>query len=702
MIEKALLSGKSCTEEENHNGKRFAYTFHPLPFQHGHAPCLFVTVKETAPHKRDYEPGNRQLWEKILDKCGLGVWSLNLESGIVYRTPGHDRLFGYDEPVKEWGNEVFLEHVVEEDREKVLRIFDEIKTNRDSWDTEFRVRRKDGALRWFSSVGGLMKDEQGKTIILSGISRDITEEKTARIEHENFHSKMNYALENSHVGIWDLDMKSGMVNRTLEHDRIFGYDSLLPVWTVETFFHHIDPEDIASVRKLFESDIESKSDFKFECRIRKATGDLRWINLTGTFSLNETSNEDHIVGIIQDITDRKLAEIEREKLQTQLQQSQKMELVGQLAGGIAHDFNNVLSAILANTEVILNQVDENHPYFENLDGIRLAAHRSTEMVAHLLAFARKQVWRPRLIDLEEELMNIHAMLRSLIKENIEFRWLLQPRHAMVSIDPSHLVQIITNLSVNARDAITGEGAITIETRTVKGSECEYCDPSACEGSDEWVMLSVSDTGSGITEEGLSRIFEPFYTTKEKGKGTGLGLAVVYGIVKQNRGFIECRSEQGKGTSFHVFFPKSRGPETATEQSVPLHAAATESSAVLLVEDEPDILKVIKTLLEARRFEVLPAENAEKAWAVFLDHRERIGMVISDVMLPGVNGVELVRKLRQENPGLKYIFMSGYGFEAFSHTEEFGRNVNFITKPFGIKEFLELVNTVNAKAARLDS
>jgi two-component system, cell cycle sensor histidine kinase and response regulator CckA len=697
MIEEVLHGGKSCSFENTGDEKTVRYTTYPVFSPDGKTKRLCIITREITDKKKkkNIELGSRHLWELILEKCHVGAWSMNLVSGTIYHTLEQDRLFGYDAPVNDWGYDQFRNHVIAEDREIVDKLFNEMLACCEAWDTEFRIRRTDGLIRWLSSAGAAMKDEYGKTVCISGISRDITEQKTSRIEHESFQAKMNYALENSHVGIWDIDLKSGIVNRTLEHDRIFGYDSLLPVWTVETFFHHIDPEEISSVREQYEKDIALKSDFKLECKIRKATGDIGWISLNGTFNLNESSNEDHIIGIVQEITHRKLAEIEQEKLQSQLQQSQKMELVGQLAGGIAHDFNNVLSAIMANAEVMANQTDENHPFSENLGSIRLAVNRSAEMVAHLLAFARKQVWRPQLIDLENELMHIRTMLTNLIRENIRFNWLLQQEHAMVNIDPSHLVQIITNLCVNARDAITGEGEIVIETLTLKGNARRKVEPGEPEEHEERVMISIADTGEGIAAEDLPRIFEPFFTTKETGKGTGLGLAVVYGIVKQNNGFIECLSEKGKGTTVRICFPQSGKKVKQFENPEQDLSPSTRSAGILLVEDELDILKIIKTLLESRKLIVMPAENAEKALEIFYEHREEIGMVISDIMLPGMNGVDLLQRLHTEKPELKYIFMSGYGFDALRHIEESGLIANFISKPFGIREFLDLVNSVNA-------
>ncbi|NTW56881.1 MAG: response regulator, partial [Chlorobiaceae bacterium] len=521
--------------------------------------------------------------------------------------------------------------------------------------------------------------------------------KTSRIEHESFQAKMAYALENSHVGIWHLDLNNCLVTRTLEHDRIFGYDALLPKWTVDSFFEHLFPEDIDMVREQYNRSISDRSDFRLECRVRKANGQTGWIAIAGTFMFSRGNESPNIIGIVQDITDRKLAELERIKLQTQLQQSQKMDMIGQLAGGIAHDFNNILSSVLANTDVLLDQIDERHPFYGNLDSIRHAVNRSSEMVAHLLAFARKQVWRPQLIDLENELMQIRAMLSNLIRDNIRFDWRLQHSHAMVNIDPSHLVQIITNLCINARDAIDGDGCIVIETSSLKSGTYPEEKLDGAEGSDDRVMISITDTGGGIAEEDLPRIFEPFFTTKEKGKGTGLGLAVVYGIVTQNKGFIECLSEKGKGTTFKIFFPQSGTKVNTQEELLQETSPSNRATGILLVEDEPDILKIIKTLLEARNLDVLPAENAEKAMEIFDKHQKEIGMVISDIMLPGINGIEMFRKLQKINPELKYIFMSGYGFDALRHIEASGLNMNFISKPFGIRAFLDLVNSVNAPA-----
>jgi two-component system cell cycle sensor histidine kinase/response regulator CckA len=700
MIEEVLQSGRSCSFENSGDERTVRYTTYPVFSSDGRnrRVCVIARMVTESNKKDNNELGSRQLWELILEKCHVGAWSMNLVSGILYHTLEQDRLFGYDKPVDDWGYERFRNHVIPEDRKFVDKLFNGILATSEEWDTEFRILRKDGLIRWLSTSGAAMKDEQGKTVCISGISRDITEQKAARIEHESFQAKMEYALENSHVGVWDLDLKKNMVTRTLEHDRIFGYETLLPKWTTESFFEHLDPEDLAMVRSEYRKAMSDKSDFKLECRIRKVNGQTGWISLAGTYKFNKDNEDPHVVGIVQDITDRKQAELDGKKLQTQLQQSQKMEMVGQLAGGIAHDFNNVLAVILGNTEIMMRQLDNRHPFFENLDSIRHSVNRSAEMIGHLLAFARKQVWHPQLIDIEEELQKIHAMLRKLIRENIRLELRLENRHPMVKIDPSHLVQIITNLCINSRDAIISDGNIIIETRIVKDSECRHLEPGSCELSGECVMISISDTGRGIDKEDLPHIFEPFYTTKETGKGSGLGLAVVYGIVKQNKGGIDCHSESGKGTKIDIYFPKSASDELIRKIQPADYNEKRCNEAVLLVEDEPHIMKIISNLLENIGLQVLTAESAEKALTVFHEHRENISIVISDIVLPGINGVQLSRNLRNEKRNLKFIFMSGYGSDAIGNYGEFKYGENFISKPFSSKDFLKLVNSVTARKA----
>lgn len=692
MDREPLARGESVSFEDVQDGRILKHSVHPVFSREGKLVRLCVIDQDITPQK-EVEQKFYEIQEQLeftLETCRLGAWTLDLGNGTVQHTLQHDRIFGYDGHAADWNYARFREHIVHEDLGKVDKLFHEMQKDANGWDIELRIRRVDGRICWIRDVGGVVRDEQGEALRLLGIIQDITERKMAEMQQQEFQARMDFALEKSHVCFWSLDLDRNTVERTLEHDRIFGYEHQLPEWTVESFFKHLHPDDLEMVTNAYKYAMETMSDFSQECRIRKANGDTGWISLAGTFKFDKGAEIPHVVGIIQDITERKQAELATANLQEQLQQYQKMDMVGQLAGGIAHDFNNVLAAILCNTDMMLRNVDRSHPFHENLNSIRHSVNRSSEMVRQLLAFARKQVLSPRTLELDEELYNIRSMLRKLFRENIQLRWELDTRDVFVRIDPSHLVQIITNLCINSRDAIEGEGVITIRTGLVHSGECEEGALAAPGGADTLVRISVSDTGCGIDQDALPHVFEPFYTTKEVGKGTGLGLSVVYGIVKQNSGLIECRSRTGIGTTVNLFFPIAPQAAGAPRQAGSDAPCRKYLDLVLLVEDEPDILKIIRSILEEHGVKVLTATNAEDAIEVLRKHVEQITVVISDVMLPGINGIQMSHLMLRESPKLKFIFMSGYSAETIAQAGMLREGLNFLSKPFTIRELLEVV------------
>jgi PAS domain S-box-containing protein len=397
--------------------------------------------------------------------------------------------------------------------------------------------------------------------------------------------------------------------------------------------------------------------------------------------------------IVRDVTRFRDDEKQREQLEAQLQQFQKMELVGQLAGGIAHDFNNVLTAILANAEILLGRVDKADPAYEGLDAIRHLSNRSADMVRRLLGFARRQMWSPKIIVLDQELERLQYLLRKVIRENIQLRWHFESSMALVRIDPSQLVQIITNLCINAQDAIDDAGKIDIFTEKVQvlQYDCETAHP--CQIAGDYIRFVVRDTGCGIDSDILPHVYEPFYTTKGSSKGTGLGLSTVYGIVKQNGGYIDCQSSVGQGTTFSIYFPEYKSVIREEVQAYEKSKARYERNTVLLVEDEADILNIVSKVLETGGFRVLAARSAEMAISIASMHGEGIGILITDVMLPGMNGIELSRKLLEKKPELKTLFMSGYSADAIGHYGIREDGVHFISKPFSIREFLQAVDRV---------
>jgi two-component system, cell cycle sensor histidine kinase and response regulator CckA len=374
---------------------------------------------------------------------------------------------------------------------------------------------------------------------------------------------------------------------------------------------------------------------------------------------------------------------EQRRLEAQLLQAQKMESVGRLAGGVAHDFNNMLNVILGHCELALEQLGASHPVLADLQEIRNAACRSADLTRQLLAFARKQTVAPKILDLNETIEGMLTMLRRLIGEDIDLAW-LPGKLWSVKVDPTQIDQILANLCVNARDAIAGVGKVTIETGTATFDKT-YCARHAGFVPGEYVLLAMSDNGCGMDKEIQDKLFEPFFTTKETGKGTGLGLATIYGIVKQNNGFINVYSEPGQGTTFRVYLPRHDGKSEQSREEVSEAPAARGHDTILLVEDEPAILNMTTKMLERLGYTVLTASTPGEAIRLAEAHHGAIHLLITDVVMPEMNGRDLAKSLLSLYPNLKRLFMSGYTADVVAHHGVLDEGVNFMQKPFSIKD-----------------
>lgn len=383
------------------------------------------------------------------------------------------------------------------------------------------------------------------------------------------------------------------------------------------------------------------------------------------------------IEIVEDIT-------EHLNLQAQLMQAQKMESVGRLAGGVAHDYNNISSIIIGYSELALEKVNSNDSLHADIMEILAAAKRSTNITRQLLAFARKQVIAPKVLDLKEIIENMLKMLRRLIGEDIDLAWLPGAEVLPVKIDPSQVDQILANLCVNARDAIADVGKVTIETKNISFDE-DYCADHAGFVPGEYVMLAVSDDGSGIEPKTLDNIFEPFFTTKGMRKGTGLGLATVYGIVKQNNGFINVYSEPDKGTTIKVYLSRHTGQTVEAPREASLEIPLSRGETILLVEDDGSILKLSKRILEGLGYTVLATTTPNDAVSLAEEHAGEINLLITDVVMPEMNGRELSEQLQSLYPNLKVLFMSGYTANVIAHRGVLEENVCFIPKPFSKKD-----------------
>jgi nitrogen-specific signal transduction histidine kinase/CheY-like chemotaxis protein len=396
---------------------------------------------------------------------------------------------------------------------------------------------------------------------------------------------------------------------------------------------------------------------------------------------------------VQDITDRKLAEEEATKLQAQLQQAQKMESVGRLAGGVAHDFNNMLGVILGHTEMAIEGIDPTQPLYDDLNEIREAAKRSANLTRQLLAFARKQTIAPKSLDLNTTIAEMLNMLHRIIGEDIHLIWQPGTNLRPVNVDPSQIDQILANLCVNARDAIAGVGTITIETGN-RILDKNYCAAHTGFVPGEYVSLAVSDNGCGMDKETLAKIFEPFFTTKVIGKGTGLGLSTVYGIVKQNNGFIDVHSELGKGTAFTIYLPPhvSQGVQTLQNRNT-AEVTMRGYETLLLVEDEPAVLKLTKAILEKQGYTVLAASSPGDAIRIAREHSGEINMLMTDVIMPEMNGRDLAKNLLSLYPRIKCLFTSGYTADVIAHQGILDENLYFIRKPFSMQDLAVKVREV---------
>jgi PAS domain S-box-containing protein len=431
---------------------------------------------------------------------------------------------------------------------------------------------------------------------------------------------------------------------------------------------------------------------------------LRVIRKDGSIGLAETSgfairNEQGEVigfrGLRRDITERKQAEEEREKMTVQLQQAQKMESIGRLAGGVAHDFNNFLTSIIGNVELALWDSDPKGEIGERLKEIRQAAERAASLTRQLLAFSRKQVLQPEIVDLNEVVREVKKMLGRIIGEDVVLETFLAPELGRVEADAGQLEQVIINLGVNARDALPKGGRFTIETVNIELDEI-YTAGHVGVTPGSYVMLSVSDNGIGMSPDVRAQIFDPFFTTKEKGKGTGLGLAMVYGIIKQSKGNIWVYSEEGRGTTFKIYLPRvDKDPvkEKKKELEREVHSG---SETVLVVEDDQSLRHLVVDVLQRYGYTVLAAKDGPEALTLLGNSIGPIQLLLTDVVMPGMNGRELAERVEKIHPEIKTLFMSGYTDNAIVHHGILDEGIAYLQKPFApevlarkIREVLDL-------------
>ena len=523
---------------------------------------------------------------------------------------------------------------------------------------------------------------EDKTLV-AGYTIDITERRQAYEALQKSEAKFRAIVENSHDGILFTNAEAKILYLSPSYQQINGYKD--EEWLGRDLFATVHPDDSAAIRRVWAEMLEQPESLH-ELSYRILHKDQTWKTVESTIqNLLHNPNIRAVFMTTRDVTDRK-------RVEEQLIQAQKMEAVGRLAGGVAHDFNNMLGVILGHTELALEQADPTHPLHDHLEEIMKAAERSANLTRQLLAFARKQTIAPRVLDLNQTVTGMLKMLQRIIGEDIDLTWQPEADVWPVKMDPSQIDQILANLCVNARDAIAGVGKMTIETANTVFAE-DYCaiHPGFFPG--DYVRLAVSDDGCGMNRETMSHLFEPFFTTKRIGKGTGLGLATVYGTVKQNNGFINVYSEPGQGTTFAIYLPRHAGKaeQERLEDAQGLPPRGRET--ILLVEDEPDLLDLTATMLERQGYTVLVASTPGEAIRLAGEHIGGIQLLMTDVVMPEMNGRDLAKNLLALYPDLKRLFTSGYTANVIAHHGVLDEGVHFIQKPFSIKDLAAKIREV---------
>lgn len=519
------------------------------------------------------------------------------------------------------------------------------------------------------------------------ITRNITERKrteNALQASDSFNSTLLEHSPNAMV-VYNPDTSVRYVNAYFKE--LTGYTSEDVLGLKIPYPWSVDDVKYGDIKKRQKDGVK-----RSERQYRKKNGEISWSEITVT-PIYKDGELIYSLGTWVDISERKNAEQEKEKLQRQLQQAQKMEAIGNLAGGVAHDYNNISSVLMGYAELALDTIKKDDPLHDYLTQILGATKRATDITKQLLAFARRQPIAPKILDLNNTIDSMLSMIKRLIGEDIDLAWIPAKNTWSVRMDPAQVDQVLVNLCVNARDAIDNVGKVTIETDNVIFDR-KYCADHLGFKPGEYAMLAVSDDGIGMTPEQQRKIFDPFFTTKGLGKGTGLGLSTIYGIVKQNNGFINVYSEPGKGTTFKIYLPKEdMAPSEKQVQKKALETSVGQGETIIVVEDDNANLELIEIILKKLKYNVLCTSNPKDALRLVSEFSGKIDLLITDIVLPDMNGRELSIELNKQYADLKVLFMSGYTANVIVHRGVLDEGINYISKPFSINDFAEKVNEV---------
>ncbi|MEF3693825.1 MAG: response regulator [Candidatus Cloacimonadota bacterium] len=503
---------------------------------------------------------------------------------------------------------------------------------------------------------------------------------------------LNTTQQLARIGGWQLDVMKDELYWTKELYHLHGLDPERQLSTdeqIEISLKCYSDEDRVKIQEAFQQCKKIGQPYSLECEFTSLSGEKMTI-LTGGNATVENGVVTKVFGSFQDITRQRQAEQEQAKLRNQLMQVQKLDSIGRLAGGVAHDFNNILTVIMGYTEEIMANLRESDPVYADVEQINKAGARASSLVRQLLAFSRKQTSNAESLQLNSTLEDIHKMLLRLLGEDVIINLDLEENLRPICADPGQIEQIIINLGINARDAMPAGGHFWLGTRNIAASDLFLSAyPDIPPG--EYVMLKATDTGIGMSSETLEHIFEPFFTTKRELQGTGLGLATIYGIVNQSKGYIRVESELGKGTSFYIIFPAVTSPAELAAKEQAEAARAGNKELIVVVEDDPSILSMIQMMIRKLGYEVATVASSEEAINLFEEGKLRPDLLITDMVMNGSSGLELIHKLKPIHPSLKLILMSGYAERGLTQDGSLDASIPFLQKPFTRAELADIIS-----------
>jgi two-component system, cell cycle sensor histidine kinase and response regulator CckA len=655
------------TEFDYREGERGVFELRVTPVPEGI--CIFtldVSEEERA-------QGSLACREEELRIIGNNVQDMLLlaspKGRLLYVNPAFERLLGYPrDALHELDVKSFVHS---EDIAKLTHWQHVVRA-------EFRVQCSNGTWVWVEGSSEILNHSPDGLVV--GVIRDVTERRIMEQTLKSNDERTCFAMSAARMGVWELDDSSKAIwwSESLEDVCRVGRGQRPKTW--DDFVDRVHPDDLPRLLAAVQESRDSGSDFHTEFRFIPPDGKTIWLQGWGRFAYDETNTPKRLLGVSIDVT-------ERRAIEAQFRQAQKAEAIGRLAGGVAHDFNNLLTVITGFGEFVAAEFQKDDPRRQDIGEVLAAAGRAKALTRQLLAFSRKQVMQPTLVSLNSVVAGMERMLARLIGEDVQVETRLSSDPGLVFIDVHQIEQVIANLVVNARDAMPSGGALTIET-FAQSFQQPYSTREFVLPSGRYIVLSVTDTGTGMDEQTRSKVFEPFFTTKGT-KGTGLGLASVYGSVKQLDGFINVYSEVGHGTTFKIYFPRRDGRANSLlidETSEPVKG----SERILVVEDEDSVRTLIVRMLTQLGYQTIVAESPGEACLLVEGGQASFDLLLTDVVMPHMNGVELVERIRRLHPGTRVLFVSGYSQDSLSAFRIANPMTNLLQKPFDIHALADAV------------